>query len=71
MLTAIVLITFALTMALDWFPGIRTKPKKESVVYGLMMAAALAVLVLYSVGIKVANPSGAIRSVVSAIFPIK
>jgi hypothetical protein len=71
MLTAIVLVTFALTAALDWLPGIRTKPKKESVVYGLMMAGALATLFLYSIGIKVEGPSALIRSVVGAIFPIK
>lgn len=69
MLTVIVLILFGLTAALDWLPGIKNKPKKETVVYGLMMAAALAVLFLYTVDVKVPGPSGAIRSVVESLIP--
>ena len=71
MLTAIVLILFGLTAALDYFPGIKTKPKKETVVYGLMMSVALVVLFLYSIDVKVEGPTGAIRSVVESIFPVK
>ena len=71
MLTAIVLIFIGLTVALDWLPGIKTKPVRESVVYGAMTAAALVVLFLYSIGVYVNGPSEAISSVVKAIFPVK
>jgi cytochrome b561 len=71
MLTAIVLVLFALTAVMDWLPDIRKRPKKETVVYGLLWSCGLAVLFLYSVGVAVPSPSGAIRSVVEAIFPVK
>ena len=71
MLTVIVIVLFALTVALDWLPGIKTKPIRESVVYGLITAAALAVLFLYSIDVNIDGPSEAIRSVVEAIFPVK
>ncbi len=71
MLTAIVLILFGLTAAFDWLPGIKTKPVRESVIYGLMMTAALVILFLNTVGVDVNGPSEAIRSVVEAIFPVK
>ena len=69
MLTAIVLILFGLTTALDWLPGIKDRPKKETAVYGLMLAAALAVLFLYTVDVKVPGPSGVIRKVVESFIP--
>ena len=71
MLTAIVLVLFALTAALDWLPDIKRRPKKEAVVYGLLWAFGLAILFLYSVGVSVPSPSGAIRNMVKAIFPVK
>ncbi len=71
MLTAIVLIFIGLTVSVDWFPGIKTKPVRESVVYGAVTAAALALLLLYSIGAYVNGPSEAISSMVKAIFPVK
>ena len=71
MLTAIVLIVFALTVAFDWLPGIKTKPARETLVYGLLMSVALIILFLYTIGIEIEGPSNAIRSVVEAIIPIK
>ena len=71
MLTGIVLVTFALTAALDWLPDIKNRPQRDLGVYGLMFVAALTVLILYSVGVQVPGPSNAIRGAVEAIFPIK
>ena len=71
MRTVIVIVLFALTVVLDWLPGIKTKPVRESVVYGLMTSVALIVLLLYSVGVNINGPSEAIRGVVKAIFPVK
>jgi len=71
MLTAIVLALFALTAALDWLPGVKSKPKKETFVYGLMWTVALVVLLLHSLDIPVPSPNDAIRSVVSAIFNVE
>ena len=71
MRTVMVIVLFALTVALDWLPGIKTKPVRESVVYGLMTTVALIVLLLYSVGVNINGPSEAIRGVVKAIFPVK
>lgn len=68
MLTAIVLILFALTAALDWLPDVKNRPKKETAVYGLLWMTALAVLLIYSFSLKVPSPTDAIRNVVSAIF---
>jgi hypothetical protein len=71
MLTVIVLIVFAVTAALDWLPGIKSKPKKETVVYGLLLVTALVVLFLYSLGVHMPEPSDAITAAVKAIFPVK
>ena len=71
MLTAIVLALFALTAALDWLPGVKSKPQKETFVYGLLWTVALVVLLLYSLDIPVPSPNDAIQSVVSAIFKVK
>jgi hypothetical protein len=71
MLTAIVLVVFILTAALDWLPGVKNKPKNETAVYGLIIVAALTILFLYSVGVKVPCPSVPIRNAVQAIFPVK
>ena len=71
MRTVMVIVLFALTVALDWLPGIKTKPVRESVVYGLMTSVALIVLFLYSIGVNINGPTGVIRSVVEAIIPVK
>ena len=42
MLTAIVLALFAVTAAVDWLPGVKNKPVKETIVYGMLWTAALA-----------------------------
>jgi len=71
MLTAIVLALFAVTAAVDWLPGVKNKPKKETFMYGLLWTVALVVLLLYSLGIQVPSPTDAIRSVVGALFNVK
>ena len=71
MLTAIVLALFALTAALDWLPGVKSKPKKETIVYGMLWTAALVILLLHSLGIPMLSPNDAIHSVMSSIFNVK
>jgi hypothetical protein len=70
MLTAIVVILFALTAALDWLPEIKNRPKKETVVYGLLWTSALAVLLLFSFGVRLPSPNDAIKTVFGAIFNV-
>jgi len=71
MLTAIVLALFALTAALDWLPGVKSKPKKETFVYGMLWTAALVILLLNSLGIPLPSPNNMIHSVVGSIFNVK
>lgn len=71
MLTAIVLALFALTAALDWLPGVKSKPVKETFVYGLLWTAALVILLLHSLGIPLPSPNSMIQSVMGSIFNVK
>ena len=71
MLTAIVLALFAVTAAVDWLPGVKYKPVKETIVYGMLWTAALAVLLLDSLDIPLPSPNDMIHSVMSSIFNVK
>jgi hypothetical protein len=71
MLTLIVAGLVGLTVVFDFLPGIKKRPKKESVIYCLLLAVGFCVLLLYSLDVKVPGPSEWIRSVVEAIFPVK
>lgn len=71
MLTLIVAGLVGLTVVFDLLPGIKKRPKKDSVVYCLLLAVGFIVLLLYSLDVNVPSPSKLIRSVVETLFPVK
>ena len=71
MLTVIVAGLVGATIVFDLLPGIKNRPKKESVIYCLLLTIGFSVLLLFSLDVKVPGPSELIRSIVEAIFPVK
>lgn len=71
MLVVIVVALVGVTLALDLLPAVKKRPKRETVIYCLLLAVGFCVLVLYSLDIKVPGPSELISSVVKSLFPIK
>lgn len=71
MLTLIVIGLVALTVVFDLLPGIKQRPKKENIIYCVLLFIGFGVLVLFSLNVKVPGPSELIRSAVKAIFPVK
>ncbi len=71
MLILIVTGLIGLTVVFDLLPGIKKRPKKESVVYCLLLCVGFIVLLLYSLGIKVSGPTEMIRNIVKIMFPVK
>ena len=71
MLTLIVVGLVGLILALDLLPAVKKRPKKETAVYCLLLAAGFCVLLLYSLDVKVPGPSDLIRNVVKALFPVE
>ena len=69
MLTAIVLISYALVILFDLVPSWKTWNTKEKIVYLVALAAGLCVLFLQSIHIKVPGPSPFIIDIVTRIFP--
>ncbi len=71
MLVVIVVGLVGVTLALDLLPAVKKRPKKETVIYCLLLAVGFCVLLLYSLDVKVPGPSELIRNVVKALVPIK
>lgn len=71
MLALIVAGLVGLTVAFDLLPDIRKRPKKEIVIYCLLLSVGFCILLLYSLDVKVPGPSEFIRSMVEAIFQVK
>lgn len=71
MLTLIVVGLVGLTLALDLLPAVKKRPKKETVVYCLLLAVGFCVLLLYSLDIRVPGPSEGISDAVKALFPVE
>ncbi len=71
MLTLIVIVFVGLTAVFDLLPGIKNRPKKETVIYSLLLAAGFGILLLFSLDVKVPGPTEPIRAIVKALFPVK
>ena len=83
MLTVIVILVFAGTIAFDFLPGMKQQPDepeknaalrgslKDNVVYCAFVLASFVVLILHSFNIMVPGPSGPITDFVDMLFHIK
>ena len=70
MLTAIVVILYAVIVPIDFRLTFKSGGKKEKLVYFGLLAVSLFVLLLYSLGIPVPSPSVPITRVIDSIFHI-
>ncbi len=69
MLTAIVLLVFAVVFMIDFLPLNRIISPKEKWVYGAFMLLSMGVLMMYSMDITVPSPSKLIINALDAIIP--
>ena len=71
MLTGIVAVTFIGIVLIDFFPHRKNRKRKENIFYGAALAVSFLILVLYSLGFSLPNPTEAIESIVKTIVPIE
>ncbi len=69
MLTAIVIILFALVLVLDLLPGFGKRPLRERIVYLTAFSASFVFLLLSSLGVNIPGLSGALISLFKEILP--
>lgn len=67
MLTAIILLLFALILILDYLPGFKSRVKRANFVYALFLAVSFCVLLLYSLDVPIPGPTRAIQAAAGKI----
>lgn len=67
MMTAIILVLFALILVLDYLPGFKSRAKRANFVYALFLAVSFCVLLLYSLDVPIPGPTRAIQAAVGEI----
>lgn len=70
MLTAIILILFALILVLDYLPGFKSRVKRANFVYAFFLAVSLCVLLLYSLDVPIPGPTRAIQAAAGKVFTL-
>lgn len=53
---AITVITFIIIILVDYLPLLRMKKKKESIVYGVLLVFAFAILTAREMGVEIGSP---------------
>lgn len=70
MVTAIVVILYAVVIIVDFMVTGKHWPMKERVVYWAILILSFGGMFLASLGIQVPGPSGVIRNIVEWIAPV-
>lgn len=71
MLTAIVLALFTGVIVFDLAPKLKGQPKRNKIVYWVLMSISFIVLILFTFDIVLPGPSELIKSLVKSIFKVK
>jgi len=69
-ITAIVVVLFAVILVKDFMPYWKSTGIKDKIVYCALMLASFSMLILYTFNVLIPSPAEPIRDLVDAIFPM-